>query len=114
MHGALSPQPGPQPGPQPDDRTPADRRQGPSLPFARLARTLAGALLLVAGAAMLVLPGPGILVIVAGLTLLAVDYAWAKRLLVRARQKLDTAGHSLAHRLSRRRVPPSQGSESGE
>jgi tellurite resistance protein TerC len=49
----------------------------------RLARkfgvTLGGGVLLLAGAAMLVLPGPGILVIIAGLAVLATEYAWAKR-----------------------------------
>jgi tellurite resistance protein TerC len=49
----------------------------------RLARkfgvTLGGGVLLLAGVAMLVLPGPGILVIIAGLAVLATEYAWAKR-----------------------------------
>jgi hypothetical protein len=52
---------------------------------------------------MLVLPGPGLLVIVAGLTLLAVDYVWARRLLLTARRRLDAAGRSMAHRLRRSR-----------
>jgi tellurite resistance protein TerC len=49
----------------------------------RLARkfgvTLGGGVLLVAGVAMLVLPGPGLLVIIGGLALLATEYAWAQR-----------------------------------
>jgi tellurite resistance protein TerC len=49
----------------------------------RLARTfgvtLGGGVLLLAGVAMLVLPGPGIVVIIAGLAVLATEYAWAKR-----------------------------------
>jgi tellurite resistance protein TerC len=49
----------------------------------RLARkfgvTVGGGVLLLAGVAMLVLPGPGILVIIAGLAVLATEYAWAKR-----------------------------------
>lgn len=84
---------------QSEGEVPSDRRRGPSRHLARLARSLAGALLLVAGAVMLVLPGPGLLAIVAGLTLFAVDYAWARRLLVAARRRLDTAGRSVAHRV---------------
>jgi tellurite resistance protein TerC len=41
--------------------------------------TIGGGLLLAAGAAMLVLPGPGLLVIVGALALLATEYAWAQR-----------------------------------
>jgi tellurite resistance protein TerC len=54
--------------------------------FKRLARkvgvSVGGGTLLVAGVAMLVLPGPGLLVIVAGLALLATEFAWAQRPLV--------------------------------
>ena len=46
---------------------------------ARLARIGGGFLLLVAGAAMLVLPGPGWLSIGVGLALLATEYVWARR-----------------------------------
>ena len=38
-----------------------------------------GASLLVAGVAMLILPGPGIVVILAGLTVLATEFHWARR-----------------------------------
>lgn len=69
-----------------------------------MGRTLVGVVLLVAGVAMLVLPGPGLLVIVAGLTLLAVDYVWARRLLVTARRKLDAAGRKVAERMGRGRA----------
>lgn len=55
--------------------------------FKRFAVTIAGAALLAAGAAMMVLPGPGILLIVAGLALLATEYVWARRLLVRAKRQ---------------------------
>jgi uncharacterized protein (TIGR02611 family) len=47
----------------------------------RIARTAAGGVLLVAGIAMLVLPGPGWLTIAAGLAILATEFAWARRLL---------------------------------
>ena len=48
---------------------------------------LVGMALLVAGAAMLVLPGPGIAVILLGLVVLSAEFAWAKRALVWCRQR---------------------------
>jgi hypothetical protein len=47
----------------------------------RRALEAAGWLLVAAGLAALVLPGPGLLLLVGGLALLAVRYAWAQRLL---------------------------------
>ena len=55
----------------------------------RFAVTIAGSALLVLGLAMMVLPGPGILVIVAGLAILATEYVWAQRLLKRARTEAE-------------------------
>jgi uncharacterized protein (TIGR02611 family) len=52
----------------------------------RIAVLVAGLALLAVGAVMLVLPGPGILVCMAGLALLATEFAWARRLLARARE----------------------------
>lgn len=61
----------------------------------RVAVTLVGAALLLAGAVMLVTPGPGLLVVIAGLAVLASEYVWAQRALeaahrraVRSRDKL--------------------------
>jgi uncharacterized protein (TIGR02611 family) len=48
---------------------------------------LVGMALLVAGAAMLVLPGPGIAVILLGLVVLSAEFQWAKRVLVWARER---------------------------
>ena len=45
----------------------------------RAARIAGGFALLGAGTAMLVLPGPGVLAILGGLTLLEKDIPWAKR-----------------------------------
>lgn len=53
----------------------------------RFAVTILGGALLLLGLAMMVLPGPGILVIVAGLAVLATEYVWAQRLLKRARSQ---------------------------
>jgi uncharacterized protein (TIGR02611 family) len=50
--------------------------------------TLAGALVIVIGIVLLPLPGPGWLIIFAGLGLLATEYEWAARLLRWARGHL--------------------------
>jgi uncharacterized protein (TIGR02611 family) len=42
-----------------------------------------GVVLVLVGALMLVLPGPGLLVILIGLALLATEFAWARRALDR-------------------------------
>ena len=61
----------------------------------RLARWLAvstvGATLIVAGAAMLFLPGPGLLVIAAGLAVLSIEFLWARRLKERTLRRLHDA-----------------------
>lgn len=53
----------------------------------RFAVTVAGAGLLLLGAAMMVLPGPGILFAVAGFAVLGTEYVWARTLLARARAR---------------------------
>jgi hypothetical protein len=63
---------------------------------------VAGALVTVAGLAMLVLPGPGLLVITLGLTILATEFVWPGRVL---RRTSATAGKAVAalpagHRLA--------------
>jgi uncharacterized protein (TIGR02611 family) len=50
---------------------------------------LVGMTLLIAGAAMLVLPGPGIAVILLGLVVLSAEFLWAKRVLAWARERYD-------------------------
>ena len=52
---------------------------------------LLGVLLLVAGLAMLVLPGPGWAAIILGLVVLASEYAWAHRVLEPVRRVADRA-----------------------
>jgi uncharacterized protein (TIGR02611 family) len=46
----------------------------------RAATVVAGFALLLAGVALMVLPGPGIPLVVAGLGLLSLEYEWARRL----------------------------------
>jgi uncharacterized protein (TIGR02611 family) len=54
---------------------------------ARLAIISAGTLVTILGLLMLVLPGPGIVVVIAGLGILATEVAWAERLLAYAKRK---------------------------
>jgi uncharacterized protein (TIGR02611 family) len=49
----------------------------------RLMVFIAGVAVLLAGLAMLALPGPGVLVIILGLVILATEFAWAERVLDR-------------------------------
>ncbi|MFZ5471523.1 MAG: PGPGW domain-containing protein [Myxococcota bacterium] len=49
---------------------------------------VAGGLVLAAGVVMVVLPGPAVLVIPAGLGILAAEFPWAKSLLRRVRFRL--------------------------
>lgn len=51
----------------------------------RIGVFLLGSVLVLAGVAMLVLPGPGLLVIIAGLAVLASEFAWAEYLLDKAK-----------------------------
>lgn len=103
MHLGLDPTTGPRTGGGRIPTPPATRRRRVSRHVARVVRTVGGVLLLLAGAAMLVLPGPGLLAIAAGLALLAVDYHWAKRLLVRTRQRIDATGQAVRRRSRRSR-----------
>lgn len=54
----------------------------------RIARISAGAVVTLFGVSLLVLPGPGVAVIAAGLSILAIDVPPARRLLRRVRDRL--------------------------
>jgi uncharacterized protein (TIGR02611 family) len=54
-----------------------------------------GFLVVLAGVAMLVLPGPGLLVIAIGLGTLALEFVWAERLLERTVDKMDEAADAV-------------------
>jgi hypothetical protein len=53
-----------------------------------------GVALLVVGFIMIVTPGPGILFLVAGLAVLATEFAWAEHLLSKARNQAEKAGQA--------------------
>ena len=94
-------------------RAPTRPGAGPATPLLRWARkggiTVAGLGLLAAGVAMLVLPGPGLAVIVLGLAVLATEYDWAARLLAEVRQRASRVARPVADRLRRRRPAPVTG-----
>lgn len=58
----------------------------------RIAVSVVGAVLVLGGLAMLVLPGPGLLVIVAGFAVLGTEYAWAAAALERTKRAAGSAG----------------------
>ena len=59
--------------------------------FLRIGFAFFGFIVVLAGVAMLVLPGPGLLVIAVGLGILALEFAWAERLLERTVDRLEDA-----------------------
>ena len=72
---------------------------GPLRAFRLVAITVVGWLLLIAGVIALVLPGPGMLLCVLGLVVLAREYAWARRSLAWARAKSQASiGRSASSR----------------
>jgi hypothetical protein len=67
------------------DRIDAWADRGPVRKAAvRVGVTVGGPAVIVVGVAMLVLPGPGLVVIALGMALLALEYAWARTLLAQA------------------------------
>lgn len=63
----------------------------------RILVTLAGVVLLVVGILLLILPGPGLLLVLAGMTVLASEYEWARRRTAPVRRRaLETARASVA------------------
>ncbi|MGQ0626458.1 MAG: PGPGW domain-containing protein [Sporichthyaceae bacterium] len=74
----------------------ARRRRRTILLLRKSAITLAGGLIMLAGIAMIPLPGPGWLIVVLGLWVLAKEYEWADRLLDRIRDKVIDAAHVAA------------------
>jgi hypothetical protein len=71
------------------DRTPSPLRRA----LRRIAITVAGTAVVAAGVAMLVLPGPGLVTIALGLSLLGREHAWAAALEQRARARLASVVH---------------------
>lgn len=89
----------------------AGRDHPASVPFKVVARfimhngkrvgiTIVGFAVLLAGVALLVLPGPGWLLIFIGLGILSTEYVWARRLLNTAKKKAEQAKNAVLRRKS--------------
>ena len=61
----------------------------------RLVVLVVGGSVLLVGVAMVVLPGPAVLVIPLGLVILAAEFAWARRWLERVREKAQSVRRQL-------------------
>ena len=61
----------------------------------RAAVALAGFVVVLAGLAMIPLPGPGLLVTAAGLAILALEFVWAERVLERTVDQMNKATDSV-------------------
>jgi len=55
----------------------------------RTIKIVFGFTILILGVALLILPGPGLLIIVLGLVLLASEYVWARILLEKTKSKIN-------------------------
>lgn len=64
---------------------------------------LVGVAIVVAGAAMLVLPGPGWVAIFLGLAVLATEFVWAQRVLRWSKRQAAKAAHKVLDSRARRR-----------
>jgi uncharacterized protein (TIGR02611 family) len=69
-------------------------------PLYRVGFAVAGGLVTLAGVAMLITPGPAFVIIPIGLAMLALEFAWAERLLHRALHHAEIA-HRRASEISR-------------
>lgn len=78
----------------------------------RIAITIVGIVLVLGGLVLLVLPGPGVVLLIAGLAVLATEYVWAQRMLNYARQKATQAKDKVLGR-SGSAAPPTEPPEVG-
>jgi uncharacterized protein (TIGR02611 family) len=72
--------------------------------FYRIGFAIVGATVTLAGIAMLVTPGPAFVVIPIGLAMLALEFAWAERLLNRALDQAEIAQRKAAATTPRQRI----------
>jgi tellurite resistance protein TerC len=68
----------------------------------RIAITVVGFTVLGVGIAMIVLPGPAIIVIPVGLGILGLEFAWARLWL----KKIKERGNTIVQSMRRKRPPP--------
>ena len=72
----------------------------------RVFRIVAGFTLLAAGVVMIVTPGPGWLVILLGLSLLAAEFIWARRLMERMKHEGERVRDVVSRYMPSRNAPP--------
>ena len=72
---------------------------------------LVGATLVLIGLALLVLPGPGIVVVIAGLAVLATEFVWAQQLLEKAKESAKRAKNKVAQKARSRKGSRSDADE---
>ena len=70
----------------------------------RVAFAVAGFTVLLGGIAMLLLPGPALLVIPIGLAMLALEFAWAEEMLETAVEKAEAAGKAAEETSKKQRI----------
>jgi uncharacterized protein (TIGR02611 family) len=73
-------------------------------PVYRVGFAVVGSLILIAGVVMLVTPGPAFVLIPIGLAMLALEFAWAERLLERALLQAEKAREKAAGTTPRQRI----------
>lgn len=83
--------------------TGTEPHRGPVRLVRKIAVAVAGVALMIAGVAMLVLPGPGVVAILAGLGLLGTEFPTARRLSTRLNTYAKTAWHKLRTTASKSR-----------
>ena len=71
----------------------------------RIGILLAGSILLLAGIALLVLPGPGVPLMIGGLALLGTQFSWARRASAWLRARFSAAIGALRRRTWLKRSP---------
>jgi uncharacterized protein (TIGR02611 family) len=72
--------------------------------FYRIGFTIVGATVTLAGIAMLVTPGPALVIIPIGLAMLALEFAWAERMLDRALDRAEIAARKAAEATRTQRI----------
>ena len=72
--------------------------------FYRIMFGVTGAIVVLAGVAMLVLPGPALIVIPIGLAMLALEFAWAEKMLELALERAEVATNKVKETSRRQRI----------
>jgi uncharacterized protein (TIGR02611 family) len=72
-----------------------------------------GTALIVVGVILLVLPGPGLVLIALGVAVLASEFAWAESILTRMKRTGSAAADGARRAIAKRRNPPIEPSGDG-